>query len=56
MNSNDEIGFDGLQPGRDYPTCGQPLEPGHLDDTIALVWLCPSHGPVDFTPRPVRGT
>lgn len=52
MNEHDDINDDGLPPGRDCPACGQPLEPGHIDDSIALVWLCPSHGLIETTPDP----
>lgn len=52
--SVDFEGFDadGLPRGRDCPACGLALEPGHIDETIALAWLCPSHGPVEFTNDP----
>ncbi len=49
----DGIGVDGLPPGRDCPSCGQPLEPGHIDSSIALVWLCPTHGLIDRTTNPL---
>lgn len=52
----DEIGLDGLPPGRDCPSCGLALEPGHIDSTIALIWLCPTHGPIDHTANPLSGS
>lgn len=52
MDDLDNIPLDGLPPGRDCPVCQQPLEPGHIDTSITLVWLCPSHGPVDYTTNP----
>jgi len=45
-------GFDGFGPGRDCSTCGQALEPGHIDDTLTLVWFCPTHGAVATTVNP----
>lgn len=51
-SEHDNIDDFGLPPGRDCPACGQPLEPGHIDDSIALVWLCPSHGLIDRTTSP----
>lgn len=47
----DENGLPGR--GRDCPECGAPLEPGHIDASIALVWLCPIHGMVGFTANPL---
>jgi uncharacterized protein (UPF0212 family) len=38
---------------RDCPTCGEPLEPGFIDESIALAWLCPNHGMITFMPNPV---
>ncbi|KJL35310.1 hypothetical protein RR49_02532 [Microbacterium ginsengisoli] len=51
----DPVDIDGLPPGRNCPACGEPLEPGHIDDSLQLVWLCPSHGVVDRTIDPLRG-
>lgn len=53
---NDPASLDdyGLPAGRDCPACALPLEPGHIDDTIALVWLCPSHGPIGHTANPFQ--
>ena len=48
----DAFGDDGLPRGKDCPACGLPLEPGHTDETLSLTWLCPSHGPVEFTQDP----
>ena len=31
----------GLPGRRDCPACGSPLEPGFIDDSIALAWMCP---------------
>lgn len=47
------IGEDGFPPGRDCPVCGRPLEPGHIDASLELVWLCPDHGMIDTTPDPL---
>jgi len=52
MNEHDDVDDYGLPPGRDCPACVLPLEPGHIDDTIALVWFCPSHGLIETTPNP----
>lgn len=52
MSDSTDIDDYGLPRGRDCPACGQPLEPGHLDDSIALVWLCPSHGLIARTENP----
>lgn len=49
-----DIGDDGLPPGRDCPTCGEPLQPGHIDDTTGIAWMCPNHGAVDLTPDPLH--
>lgn len=46
------IGDDGLPAGRDCPACGSPLEPGHIDSSLTLVWLCPAHGMIDITSDP----
>lgn len=56
MSEHDNLDDDGLPAGRDCPACGQPLEPGHIDDTIALVWLCPSHGLIERTETPFSDT
>lgn len=48
-----DVDPDGLPKGQDCPVCGLPLEPGHIDDTLALVWFCPSHGPVGRTDNPL---
>ncbi|MCR2764978.1 hypothetical protein NQ152_15840 [Microbacterium sp. zg.B48] len=47
-----ELDEDGLPKGRDCPTCGAPLEPGPIDATLAVAWMCPNHGPVEFTADP----
>lgn len=52
MDEDSEVGGDGLPPGRDCPECGCPLEPGHIDASMTLVWLCPSHGPISYTTNP----
>jgi hypothetical protein len=52
MNDGLEVDVDGFPPGRNCPVCGEPLEPGHLDDTLTLVWLCPSHGVINYTTDP----
>lgn len=45
--------FDGIDGGRDCPTCGAPLIPEHVaDDSLALAWTCPTHGIIDMTPDP----
>lgn len=54
MSDPTELDDYGLPPGRDCPACGQPLEPGHIDDSIALVWLCPTHGFIERTDDPFR--
>jgi hypothetical protein len=33
-----------------------PLEPGHIDASLTLVWLCPAHGMIDSTPDPFKET
>ena len=53
MEEHTTIGEDGFPPGRDCPVCGRPLEPGHIDASLELVWLCPDHGMIDTTPDPL---
>lgn len=52
MNDGLDVDVDGFPPGRNCPVCGEPLEPGHLDDSLTLVWLCPSHGVINYTIDP----
>lgn len=55
-NDYTELDDYGLPPGRDCPACGEPLEPGHIDNSIALVCLCPTHGFVERTEDPLSDT
>jgi len=48
------LGDDGLPPGRDCPVCGLALEPGHIDSSLTLVWLCANHGMIDITTDPFK--
>lgn len=48
--------LNGLPPARNCPDCGAPLEPGHIDDSITLVWLCPAHGVIERTEDPFFDT
>lgn len=49
------VDVDGFPPGRNSPACGEPLEPGHIDDSLQLVWLCASHGLIERTTDPLGG-
>lgn len=51
-NAESEVGPDGFGRGRDCPTCHEPLQPGHMDETTTVVWLCPLHGLIDITIDP----
>lgn len=48
------VGLDGFPPGRGCPECGTALEPGFIDDTIALVWLCPTHAAMAVSVSPME--
>ena len=48
-----ELDEQGLPGRRDCPAYGAPLEPGFIDESIALAWLCPNHGMVEFTGNPL---
>ncbi len=55
MTGDGHIDLDeqGLPGRRACPACGSPLEPGFIDESIALAWMCPNHGMITFTPHPL---
>jgi len=44
----------GLPGRRNCPACAAPLEPGFIDESTGLVWMCPNHGMVAHMPRPLE--